>query len=59
MVAWFLYKAMWIDLFGRHGALQIQTRDPIKSIRIASNYTKWPPLEKEGIVHIKHQKQQN
>ncbi len=24
------------------GTLQIQTREPIKSIRIASDFTKWP-----------------
>ncbi len=29
-----------IDLIGRHGVLQIQTRESIKSIRIASNFTK-------------------
>ncbi len=41
---------------GRRGDLQIQTREPIKSIRIASNFTKWPWLEiaKEVIVHIKN-----
>ncbi len=40
---------------GRHGAPQIQTREPIKSIRIASNFTKQPQQEmaKEGIVLIK------
>ncbi len=34
-------------------ALQIQTRDPIKSIRRASNFTKWPGLEmvKEDTAH--------
>ncbi len=30
--------AMWIDLIGRCG-LQIQKREPIKNIRIASNFT--------------------
>ncbi len=41
---------------GRHAALQIQTREPIKSIRAASNFTKQPWLEmtKENIVHIKN-----
>ncbi len=40
---------------GRHVALQIQTREPIKSIRTASNFTKQPRLEmtKEDIAHIK------
>ncbi len=40
---------------GRWGALQIQTRESIKSIRIASNFTEQPSLEmaKEDIVHIK------
>ncbi len=47
---------MWIDLTGRFGALHIQTREPIKSIRIASNFIEQPWLEmvKEGIVHIKN-----
>ncbi len=48
---------MWIDLIGRCGAvLQIQTREPNKSIRTASNFTKRPWLEmtKEDIVHIKN-----
>ncbi len=41
---------------GRRGALQIQTREPIKSIRTASNFTKRPWLEmvKEKIVHNKN-----
>ncbi len=36
--------------------LHIQTREPIKNIRIASNFTKRPWLEmaKEDIVHIKN-----
>ncbi len=36
--------------------LEIPTREPIKSIRIASNFTKWPWLEmaKEDIVHYKN-----
>ncbi len=36
--------------------LQLQTREPIKSIRTASNFTKWPWLEmtKEDTVHIKN-----
>ncbi len=40
---------------GKHVALQIQTREPIKSIRIASNFTKWSWLEmtNEDIVYIK------
>ncbi len=43
------------SVHGRRGALQIQTREPIKSIRTASNFTKRPWLEvsKEDIVHIK------
>ncbi len=52
---------MGVDLTGRREELQIQIREPIKSIRIASNFTKWPRLEmaKEDIVHIKHEKEQN
>ncbi len=40
----------------RCGALQIQTSEPIKSIRIASNFTKRSSLEmtKENTVHIKN-----
>ncbi len=42
-------------LIGRRGALQIQTRELIKSIRIL-NFTKRPWLEmtKEDTVHIKN-----
>ncbi len=41
---------------GRCGAGKIQTREPIKSIRISSNFTEQPWLEmaKEGIVLIKN-----
>ncbi len=41
---------------GRCGRLQIQKREPIKSIRIASDFTKQPWLEmaNEGIVYIKN-----
>ncbi len=41
---------------GRRGAQQIQTREPIKSIRIASNFVKspWRETTKDGIVHIKN-----
>ncbi len=44
------------NLIGRRGALQIQTRKPIKSIRIASNFTNqsWLEVAKEGTVHIKN-----
>ncbi len=40
----------------RHGALQIQTREPIKSIRITLTFAKGPWLEmaKEDTVHIKN-----
>ncbi len=40
----------------RRGVLQIQTRKPIKSIRIALNFIKPPSLEmaKKGIGHIKN-----
>ncbi len=36
--------------------MQIQTREPIESIRTASNFTERPSLEMttEGIVHIKN-----
>ncbi len=39
----------------RRGVLQIQAREPIKGIRIASNFTNRPWLEmaKEDIVNIK------
>ncbi len=35
---------------------KLKTREPIKSVRIASNFTKPPWLErvKEGIMHIKN-----
>ncbi len=41
---------------GRREALQIQTREPIKSIRITSDPTKRPQLEmtKEDTVHNKN-----
>ncbi len=41
---------------GRRGALQIQKREPIKSLRILSNFTKqsWMDITKEDIVLIKH-----
>ncbi len=42
---------------GRHGgALQIQIREPIKSIEMASHFTKRPWLEmaREDIVHNKN-----
>ncbi len=47
---------MWINLTDRRGAPQIQTREPIKTIKIASNFTKQPWLEiaKEDTVHIKN-----
>ncbi len=39
----------------RSAALQIQTKEPIKSIRTASNSTERPlEMVKEDIVHIKH-----
>ncbi len=46
---------MWTDLIGRRRALQIQ-REPIKSIKIALNFTKQPcgEIAKEGIMHIKN-----
>ncbi len=34
--------AVWIDLIGRLGAPQIQTREPIERIRITLNFTKRP-----------------
>ncbi len=45
-----------VSVEGRCDALQIQIKEPIKSIRIASNFAKWPWLEmaKEDIVHIKN-----
>ncbi len=41
---------------GRCVALQIQTREPIKSIRIESNFTKQPWLEmtEENIVYVRN-----
>ncbi len=44
------------SVYGRHGVLQIQTRELIKSIRITSNFTSNPWLEmaKEGTVHSKN-----
>ncbi len=41
---------------GRRGALQIQTGEPIRSFRAASNFTKRPWLEmvKEDTVHVKN-----
>ncbi len=41
---------------GRRGALQIQTWEPIKSIRTASNFTEqlWLDMTKEDMVHIKN-----
>ncbi len=40
---------------GRRWALQIQTTEPMKSIRTASNFTERPRLEmtKEGTVYVK------
>ncbi len=37
-------------------ALLIWTREPIKTIRIASDFTKqpWLEMEKEDIVHVKN-----
>ncbi len=39
----------------RRGALQIQTREPIRSIRVASNFTErpWQEMAKEVTVRIK------
>ncbi len=47
---------MWVELIGRCGELQIQTREPIKNIRIASSFTTqpWLETEKEDILHIKN-----
>ncbi len=41
---------------GRCEVLQIQTRESIKSIKTASNFTKrpWQEMAKEGIVHVKN-----
>ncbi len=46
---------------GRQGALQIQIRKPIKSIRIASNFAKrpWLEMKKRHCAHQKHAKQQD
>ncbi len=43
------------SVHGRGGAMQIQTKEQIESIRIASNLATRPWLEmaKEGIVHIR------
>ncbi len=53
-----MFSAIFICLSvnGRRGALQIQTREPIKSIRTASDFKKQPRLEmaKENIAHIKN-----
>ncbi len=47
---------MWINLIGMHEAQQIQTREPIKSIGIASTFTERLRLEmaKKDIVYIKN-----
>ncbi len=49
-----MFKAGSVN--GRRGALQMQTREPIKSIRTASNFTTrlWLNMAKENIVHIKN-----
>ncbi len=41
--------------------LQIQTREPIKSIGMASNFKKqpWLALAKEDIVHVKNMQSNN
>ncbi len=55
MVTWKVWVEMWIDLMGRCEALQIQAREPIKSIRTASNFIKQPWLEMtKDTVHIKN-----
>ncbi len=48
-----MFKPGSVD--GRHRTLQIQTREPVKSVRTASNFSKRPWLEiaKEDTVHIK------
>ncbi len=42
---------------GRRGALQIQTREPIESIRTASDFANWPGNNKRR--HHAHQNMQS
>ncbi len=56
----FLQMLEWGSFNGRRGRLQVQIREPIKSIRMASNFPNqpWQETAKENIVHIKN-KQSN
>ncbi len=38
---------------GRREVLETETKEPIKSIKIASNFTKRQEMAKEDTVHIK------